>query len=88
MAVPNDSASRGRATAPVDEAHRLWDAAQSMEAQRPRTSYVEALKAYLAYVETHRRAFELEGREVAERLDETAMSFYRMSEADLAVRAV
>ena len=44
MAVPNDSASRGRATAPVDEAHRLWDAAQSMEAQRPRTSYVEALK--------------------------------------------
>src|SRR5258708_6298642 len=72
----------------VERARRLFADADRQETQLDRGQYSVALRAALAYVEEHRRALESIAEEVAGRLDETALAFYRLSETDLAARAL
>src|SRR5690348_17108030 len=72
----------------VERARRLFADADRQETQLDRGQYSVALRAALAYVEEHRRSLDPIAEEVAGRLDETALAFYRLSETDLAARAV
>ncbi|MCI4350848.1 MAG: tetratricopeptide repeat protein [Thermoplasmata archaeon] len=72
---------------PIEEARRLFRQAEERESHHDKTRYNEALKAFLAHVEAHRRRLGDDAAEVAGRLDETAMAFYRLSQPELARRA-
>ena len=72
---------------PIDEARRLFRQAEERESHHDKTRYSEALKAYLAHVEAHRRRLGDDAAEVAGRLDDAAMAFYRLSQPELARRA-
>ncbi|MCI4319202.1 MAG: tetratricopeptide repeat protein [Thermoplasmata archaeon] len=71
----------------IDEARRLFRQAEERESHHDKTRYSEALKAYLAHVEAHRRRLGDDAAEVAGRLDDAAMAFYRLSQPELARRA-
>jgi tetratricopeptide (TPR) repeat protein len=74
-------------SSPIEEARRLFRQAEEREGHHDKTRYSEALKAYLAHVEGHRRRLGDDAAEVAGRLDEAAMAFYRLSQPELARRA-
>ncbi|MGI0072071.1 MAG: tetratricopeptide repeat protein [Thermoplasmata archaeon] len=73
---------------PLDEVRRRYRGVQDAEGGPDRSQYTSALKAFLAVVESHRKELGDAGTELAPWLDETAMSFYRASQPDLARRAV
>jgi len=89
MAVP-ESLERPRTgdSPPVERARRLFAEAEAQEGHLDRSRYLEALRSALAYVEQHRRELDPAAAEIASRLDETALAFYRLSETDLAAKAV
>ncbi|MCI4334869.1 MAG: tetratricopeptide repeat protein [Thermoplasmata archaeon] len=89
MAAPAVGAGRSSAGSPaVQESARLYRAAEEFESHHDTTRQVEALKAYVGYVETHRRNLEDAGDSLATQLDEVAMALYRQSQAELAGRAI
>ncbi|MGI0150565.1 MAG: tetratricopeptide repeat protein, partial [Thermoplasmata archaeon] len=81
----------GRAAGPAEsqaEAHRLFRAAQDLEAHHDRLRQTEAFKVFLAFVEAHRKELAPHAEGMGRWLDETAMTFYQLSQPDLAGRAV
>jgi tetratricopeptide (TPR) repeat protein len=70
------------------EAERLSQLAREYESHHDQAPHVEALKVFLAYVEEHRRSLAPHGEQLAPLMDEAAMTLYRLSQADLAGRAV
>ncbi|MCI4331942.1 MAG: tetratricopeptide repeat protein [Thermoplasmata archaeon] len=82
------SVKETRPVAPAEEARRLFRQASDLEPRPDRARYLEALKGYLAYVEKHRSALQGAAAEVASRLDESSMAFYRSSQPELAAKAV
>jgi tetratricopeptide (TPR) repeat protein len=87
MATAAPSSSSGSANA-LDDVRRSYRGALDAEAGTDRDQYTNALKAFLASVETHAKELTDAGGEVAGWLDETAMAFYRGSTPDLARRAI
>ncbi len=79
--------SPGPATA-LEEVRRTYRSALDAESGTDRTLYTNALKAFLASVESHAKDLQDAGGEVAPWLDDTAMAFYRASAPDLARRAI
>ncbi|HZY71236.1 MAG TPA: tetratricopeptide repeat protein [Thermoplasmata archaeon] len=75
------------ASGAVEAARRLYRQAEERETHHDKTRYIEALKAFLAHVDANRRGLADEAAEVAARLDSAAMSFYRLSQPELARRA-
>ncbi|HEV2449906.1 MAG TPA: tetratricopeptide repeat protein, partial [Thermoplasmata archaeon] len=89
MAAPDAGAGRsGAGSSTVQESARLFRAAEEFESHHDTARQVEALKAYLGYVETHRKGLESAGESLATQLDEVAMALYRQSQAELAGRAI
>jgi tetratricopeptide (TPR) repeat protein len=89
MTPPEDASTRTGAPVEVTrEAERLYQAAQQLEAHHDPTRHVEALKGFLAYVESNRRPLAPRAEELSRWLDEAAMSLYRRSQAELAGRAI
>jgi tetratricopeptide (TPR) repeat protein len=89
MAAPAAGAGRsGAGSSTVQETARLYRAAEEFESHHDTARQVEALKAYLSYVETHRKSLEAAGESLATQLDEVAMALYRQSQAELAGRAI
>jgi tetratricopeptide (TPR) repeat protein len=82
---PDESASPARS--PIEEAQRLFRQSESLAEHPDAARYVEANKAFIAYVEAHRRALDADGAETAGRLDRVGVVLYRHSELDLAARA-
>ena len=82
------STPAGASSPPVEEASRLFRHAESLAQHPDPNRHLEALKAYLAFVEGHRKALEEESAETSGRLDRVGMSFYRVSETELAARAI
>ncbi len=76
------------AGATAQEARRLFLAAQGLESHHDRIRQTEAFKVFLAFAEAHRKELAPLAEEMGGRLDETAMTFYRLSQPDLAGRAV
>ncbi|MCI4349293.1 MAG: hypothetical protein L3J93_03625, partial [Thermoplasmata archaeon] len=73
---------------PIDQARLLFRASEEAEAAHDRDRFVEQLKAYLAFVEMRRPDLAGAGPELAHQLDVTSMAFYRLSQPDLAARAI
>ncbi|MHB8351289.1 MAG: tetratricopeptide repeat protein [Thermoplasmata archaeon] len=70
------------------EARRLYQVAAALESHHDRSRQTEAFKVFLAFVESHRKELAPVAEEIGSRLDETTMTFYRLSQPDLAGRAV
>ncbi len=87
---PPDTTGERPLTGPetVERARRLYAEAESLEAHHDRARYAEALKAFLAFVDAHRNPLEESAAEFALKLDEAAMALYRLSDSDLAARAI
>jgi tetratricopeptide (TPR) repeat protein len=85
--VPKETPARPEIAAD-DEAERLFRAAKSCEAHPDRMRYVEALKAYVAYADGHRKPLEAAAATTAHHLDEAGLALYRFSEVELAARAI
>ena len=78
-----------RAAVPADEeAERLYRAAKGLETHPDRMRYVEGLKAYVAFADAHRKGLEPVAAAAAAHLDDAGLSLYRLSETDLAARAI
>jgi tetratricopeptide (TPR) repeat protein len=71
-----------------EESRRLFREAERFEAAHESDRQLESLKRFLANVEEHRRDLNDGSTEVAHDLDRAAMTFYRRSQAELALRAV
>jgi tetratricopeptide (TPR) repeat protein len=85
--VPKEAS--GRPAVPAEEeAERLFRAAKLLDAHPDRMRYVEALKAYVAFTDGHRKALEPAAATTAGHLDEVGLALYRFSEVDLAARAI
>ncbi|HYK92578.1 MAG TPA: tetratricopeptide repeat protein [Thermoplasmata archaeon] len=72
----------------AERARRLFTEAEKLETTPDRGRYAESLRVFLAFTDSHRDALEESAAEMASRLDEVAMAFYRLSETDLASRAI
>lgn len=70
------------------DANRLYRASEQYEAAGDAPRRIEALRAYLVHVEQHRNALLPGAETLAPQLDEAAMSLYRVSQGDLAGRAI
>ncbi|MGI0133196.1 MAG: tetratricopeptide repeat protein [Thermoplasmata archaeon] len=71
----------------VEEARHRFRTVSELEGRPDRARYLEALKAYVAYVESRRAELEGSAAEVAKHLDDVAIAFHRQSDAGLAQRA-
>lgn len=76
------------AVPPEEEAERLYRAAKALEAHPDRMRFVEGLKAYVGYADAHRKALEPVAAVAANHLDEAGLALYRLSEGELAARAI
>lgn len=74
--------------AALEEARRLYHAAEELRSHPDRARQVEALRAFVALADQQRKPLEPEAVEVAGHLDEAAVALYRLSELELAARAV
>ncbi|MCI4324181.1 MAG: tetratricopeptide repeat protein, partial [Thermoplasmata archaeon] len=89
MALPPESSdSPLSGPALLAEALRLYRAAEEYGEHHETTLHVDALKAFLAFVEERRSGLSSDSTSVAGWLDEAAMDFYRLGEADLSGRAI
>lgn len=86
--TPETAPRPAGAAPPIEESRRLFLAGKALEASPDRPRYVEALKAFLSYVDGHRKPLDPIAAEVGGRLDEVGWALYRLSEADLAGRAL
>jgi len=86
-AAPGTASDVASTSAAPEEARRLFQKAEPLAAHPDRGRYVEALKAYVAYVDGHRKALEPDASETARRLDLAGTALYRSSETELAGRA-
>ena len=75
-------------TSAIEETRRLFHEAERFEAAHQADRQLESLKRFLAHVEEHRKDLDGESVEVAHCLDRAAMTFYRHSQPELALRAV
>jgi tetratricopeptide (TPR) repeat protein len=71
-----------------EETRRLFRDAERFEAAHQADRQLESLKRFLAHVEEHRKDLDAGAVEVAHELDLAAMTFYRQSQPELALRAV
>ena len=85
-AAPSAASSAG--PGPIEQARRLAAEAEAREAGKDRAEYGAALRTFLSFAEANSKALEPAAAEVAAKLEETALAFYRLSETDLAARAV
>ncbi len=88
MPGDSDPARREPTASPIEEARRLFAAAEDPDSRRDRGRHADRLKGFLAYVEGHRDGLSRDSPEVAKCLDETGVAFYQMNQPDLALRAV
>ncbi len=89
MGAPAASAPFPRPTAaPPDEARRLFAAARDLSVHHDAARHIEALKAFVAFVDGHTKALENAPAEFASLLDEAAVQLYKRSEFDVAARAI
>jgi len=88
MPALGDPARREPSPSTIEEARRLFAAAEEADSRSERGRQADRLKAFLAYVEGHRDALVGDGPEVAKRLDEASVSFYRANQPEVALRAV
>jgi tetratricopeptide (TPR) repeat protein len=72
----------------LEEVRRTYRSALDVESGPDRALYTNALKTFLAAVESHSKDLQDAGGEVGPWLDDTAMAFYRASTPDLARRAI
>ena len=72
----------------LEEARRQFREAERFEAAHEADRQLESLKRFLAHVEEHRKDLDEGSVEVAHDLDQAAMTFYRHSQGELALRAV
>ncbi len=72
----------------IEETRRLFRQAERFEAAHEADRQLESLKRFLANVEEHRKDLMDGSPEVAHDLDRAAMTFYRHSQPELALRAV
>ena len=70
-----------------DEARRLFQKTEQLQSHPDRSRYVEALKAFVAYADGHRKGLEAEAAETARRLDEAGVALHRASEIEIAGHA-
>ena len=75
-------------TTAIEETRRLFREAERFEAAHQADRQLESLKRFLAHVEEHRKDLDAGSVEVAQELDRAAMTFYRHSQPELALRAV
>jgi tetratricopeptide (TPR) repeat protein len=78
----------GPGTPAFEESRRHFREAERFEAAHEADRQLESLKRFLANVEEHRKEFGEGSVEVAHDLDRAAMTFYRRSQSELALRAV
>lgn len=83
-----DPARREPSASPIEEARRLFAAAEDPDSRRDRGRHADRLKGFLAFVEGHKDGLTHDSPEVAKRLDETGVAFYQLNQPDLALRAV
>ncbi|MCI4370940.1 MAG: hypothetical protein L3J81_06405, partial [Thermoplasmata archaeon] len=88
MPAAADPARREPPTPNIEEARRLFAASEESESRPDRGRQSDRLKAFLAYVEGHKDPLIPDGPEVAKRLDEASVVFYRSNQPELALRAV
>lgn len=86
MASPPVSAAASGPSAPA-ESRRLWSVAEGCRSAPDPSALLAALKDFLVFVETHRRGLEGEAGALAPHLDEAALTFYRLAQPELALRA-
>lgn len=72
----------------VERARRLYRDAERLEADVDRSRYAESLRAFVAFVDENREPLHEAAAEIAAWLDASAMASYRLSESDLAARAI
>ena len=84
----SEAAATGPTVSPLDEARRLYRAADESRSHPDRARHVEALRAFVAHADQNRKALEPAAAEVAGQLDESTLALYRLSELELAARAV
>ncbi|MCI4321426.1 MAG: tetratricopeptide repeat protein [Thermoplasmata archaeon] len=87
MPAASEPARREAVASPLEEARRLYAAAQDNSIRDDRGRQSERLKAFLAYVDAHQGDLGREGGELSKNLDDTAVAFYRSNQPDLALRA-
>ncbi len=89
MGAPGPSASAPRPpSSPPEEARRLFAAARELSVHHDPARHVEALKAFVAFVDGHRKALEDAPAEFATLLDEAGVQLYKRSELEVAARAI
>lgn len=86
--MSSEAAGPASGASPVEEVRRLARAAAELKAHPDRARQVESLRAFVAYADQHRRGLLNAAAEVAADLDEAALALYRLSELELAARAV
>lgn len=88
MEQPTESPPRGASGASaIEETRRLYRQAERFEAAHEADRQLESLKRFLANVEEHRKDLSEGATEVSHDLDQAAMTFYRHSQPELALRA-
>src|SRR5580693_4285902 len=88
MPAAVDPARREPTPSNIEEARRLFAASEESDSRPDRGRHADRLKAFLAYVEDHKDPLIPDGPEVAKRLDEASVVFYRSNQPELALRAV
>jgi tetratricopeptide (TPR) repeat protein len=89
MEQSRESSPRGTlGSSAFEESRRLFREAERFEAAHEADRQLESLKRFLANVEEHRQELNEGTAEVAHDLDRAAMTFYKRSQAELALRAV
>jgi tetratricopeptide (TPR) repeat protein len=88
MPAAADPARREPTPSSIEEARRLFAASEESDSRPDRGRHADRLKAFLAYVEDHKDPLIPDGPEVAKRLDEASVVFYRSNQPELALRAV
>lgn len=78
----------GGSVDPLEEARRLHRAARELRDHPDHARYLEALRTFVAQADQHRKALEPGAAELAQDLDEATVALYRLSELELASRAV
>jgi tetratricopeptide (TPR) repeat protein len=86
-AAPGTAPDAAAAPPVADEARRIYQKADSLSTHPDHARYVEALKAYVAFVDGHRKGLEDDASETAGRLDRVGAALHRASQTDLAARA-
>ncbi|HUI38485.1 MAG TPA: hypothetical protein VLY85_02530, partial [Thermoplasmata archaeon] len=86
--IPTPEASPTLPGPAIEQARRIFRASEEAEAAQDRDRYLEQLKTYLAFVESRRAELSEFAPELGQHLDLASMAFYRMSQPDLAARAI